>query len=85
MLIGVPDLIYVADEISRIIDYDDYTITDDDIFKLLDKVWGPRKFDCFACLIYNDKLARYEWCQRILLRLGFCEKLLIPSRVVGGY
>lgn len=57
MLIGVPDLIYVADEISRIIDYDDYTITNDDIFKLLDKVWGTLKFDCFACLIYNDKLA----------------------------
>ena len=38
MLIGVPDLIYVADEMSRIIDYDDHTITDDDIFKLLDKV-----------------------------------------------
>ena len=57
MLIGVPDLIYVADEISRIIDYDDYTITDDDIFKLLDEVWGPLTFGRFACLIYNDKLA----------------------------
>ena len=57
MLIGVSDLIYVADEISRIIDYHDYTITDDDIFKLLDKVWGPLKFDCSAYLIYNDKLA----------------------------
>ena len=31
MLIGVPG-IYVADEIRRIMDYDDYTFTDDDIF-----------------------------------------------------
>ena len=51
------DRIYVADEISRIIDYDDYTFTDDDIFEFLDQLWGPHKFDCFACLIYNDKLA----------------------------
>ena len=51
------DLIYVADEISRIIDDDDNTIIDDDIFKFLDEVGGPHKFDRFACLIYNDKLA----------------------------
>ena len=38
------DLVYVADEISRTIDDDDNTITDDDIFKFLDKVWGRHKF-----------------------------------------
>ena len=39
---------YVADEISKIIDCDDYTINDD-IFVVLDESWGPHTVDRFAC------------------------------------
>ena len=38
----------VADEISKIIDYDDYTINND-IFAFLDEAWRPRTIDRFAC------------------------------------
>lgn len=48
----------VADEISKIIDYDDYTINDD-IFAFLDESWGPHTIDRFACH-YNKKLALFN-------------------------
>ena len=48
----------VADEISKIIDYDDYTINDD-IFAFLDKSWGPHTVDRFACH-YNKKLPLFN-------------------------
>ena len=40
----------VADEISKIIDYDDNTINDD-IFAFLDESWGPHTIDRFASFI----------------------------------
>jgi hypothetical protein len=52
------DLNYVADEISKIIDYDDYTINDD-IFAFLDHKWGPHTIDRFACH-YNSKLLLFN-------------------------
>lgn len=52
------DLNYVADEISKIIDYDDYTINDD-IFAFLDHRWGPHTIDRFACH-YNSKLLLFN-------------------------
>lgn len=48
----------VADEIGKIIDYNDYTINDD-IFAFLDEAWGPYTIDCFACH-YNKKLALFN-------------------------
>ena len=48
----------VADGISKIIDYDDYTINDD-IFAFLDESWGPNTIDSFACH-YNKKLALFN-------------------------
>ena len=48
----------VADEISKIIDYDDYTVNDD-IFAFLDKSWGPHTVDRFACH-YNKKLPLFN-------------------------
>ena len=44
---------YVADEISKIIDYDDYTINDD-IFVVLDESWGPHTVDRFASIIIRN-------------------------------
>ena len=52
------DFNIVADEISKIIDYDDYTINDD-IFAFLDKSWGPHTVDRFACH-YNKKLPLFN-------------------------
>ena len=48
----------VADEISKMIDYDDYTINDD-IFAFLDNAWGPHTIDRFACH-YNKKLVLFN-------------------------
>ena len=48
----------VAGEISKIIDYNDYTIYDD-IFAFLDKSWGPHTVDRLACH-YNKKLPLFN-------------------------
>jgi hypothetical protein len=48
------DLNARADEISRILDYDDYSINDY-VFHDIDAMWGPHTFDRFACH-YNAKL-----------------------------
>ena len=37
-----------ADHLSKIIDFDDYTINDG-IFHMLDFQWGPHTIDRFAC------------------------------------
>ena len=42
-----------ADSLSRIIDFDDYSINDD-LFHMLDCKWGPHTVDRFACS-YNAK------------------------------
>ena len=47
-----------ADNLSRIIDFDDYTLNDD-IFHMLDFRWGPHTIDRFACS-YNAKLSRFN-------------------------
>ena len=47
-----------ADHLSRIFDFDDYTINDD-VFQMLDSKWGPHTVDRFACS-YNAKLARFN-------------------------
>jgi hypothetical protein len=52
------DLNFRADEVSRITDYDDYSIHDD-IFLDLDAMWGPHNFDRFACH-YNTKLPLFN-------------------------
>ena len=52
------DLNSFADHLSRIIDFDDYTINDD-VFHILDVRWGPHTIDRFACS-YNAKLSRFN-------------------------
>ena len=52
------DLNTKADCLSRIIDFDDYTLNDD-MFRMLDVRWGPHSVDSFACS-YNTKLARFN-------------------------
>ena len=47
-----------ADSLSRLIDFDDYSI-DDDVFHMLDCKWGPHTVDRFACS-YNAKLPRFK-------------------------
>lgn len=47
-----------ADHLSRIIDFDDYTLNDD-VFHMLDFRWGPHTIDRFACS-YNAKLSRFN-------------------------
>ena len=52
------DLNAEADSVSRIVDYDDYTINDH-VFNDLDSQWGPHTIDRFAC-VYNTKLTRFN-------------------------
>ena len=47
-----------ADHLSRIIDFDDYTLNDD-VFHMLGFRWGPHTIDRFAQL-YNAKLSRFN-------------------------
>jgi hypothetical protein len=47
-----------ADEISKIIDFDDYTFHDD-VFNFIDVLWGPHSCDRFACH-YNSKLQNFN-------------------------
>ena len=47
-----------ADHLSRIIDFDDYTLNDD-VFCMLDFRWGPHTVDRFACS-YNAELSRLK-------------------------
>ena len=46
-----------ADYISRLIDTDDWQITEE-FFLFLDDLWGPHGVDCFANY-YNHKIPRY--------------------------
>ena len=48
----------VADRLSKITDYDDYSVRDD-VFTRLDSLWGPHSIDRFACS-YNAKLPRFD-------------------------
>ena len=47
-----------ADSLSRIIDFDDYSINDD-VFHMLYCKWWPHTVDRFACS-YNAKLSRFN-------------------------
>ena len=47
-----------ADYLSRIIDYDDWSL-DHKLFKFLDNKWGPHTVDRFACFC-NAQLSRYN-------------------------
>ena len=49
---------YITDEISKIIDFDDYTLHDD-VFDYIDAIWGPHSCDRFACY-YNTKLKNFN-------------------------
>ena len=46
-----------ADYITRLIDTDDWQITDE-FFLFLDELWGPHSVNCFANY-YNHKLPRF--------------------------
>ncbi len=48
------DLNSSADDVSKFIDYDDYTISDE-VFYALDELWGPHSCDRFACS-YNANI-----------------------------
>lgn len=48
------DLNSAADDISKFIDHDDYTINDT-VFNAVDDLWGPHTCDRFACP-YNAKV-----------------------------
>ena len=52
------DLNVLADDISKIVDRDDYTINDS-VFFTLDELWGPHTCDRFACY-YNAKLSVFN-------------------------
>ena len=47
-----------ADSVSKIVDFDDYSVHDD-IFLYLEDRWGPHTVDRFACS-YNAKLPRFN-------------------------
>ena len=47
-----------ADCVSRIVDFDDYSVHDE-VFFHLDDLWGPHSVDRFACT-YNAKLPRFN-------------------------
>ena len=47
-----------ADSLSKIIDFDDYSLNDS-VFTMLDKKWCPHTVDRFACH-YNRKLDRFN-------------------------
>ena len=47
-----------ADCLSRIVDFDNYSLNDE-FFAMLDFTWGPHSVDRFACN-YNAKLARFN-------------------------
>lgn len=47
-----------ADFLSRIVDFDDYSVHDE-VFFQLDERWGPHSVDRFACS-YNAKLPRFN-------------------------
>ena len=51
------DLNSSADHLSRMIDFDDYTINDD-VSQILDVRWGPHTIDRFACS--HAKLSRFN-------------------------
>ena len=51
------DLNYVTDEISKIADFDDYTLHDE-VFNYIDTIWGPHSCDRFACH-YNASEIQY--------------------------
>ena len=46
-----------ADQISRIVDYDFYTIKDD-VFAYIDEAWGPHTIDRF--IISRDLIPQHE-------------------------
>ena len=52
------DLNIIADDISKFIDLDDYSINDG-VFYSLDELWGPHTCDRFACH-YNAKLPKFN-------------------------
>lgn len=52
------DLNETADSISKLIDFDDYALSDV-IFQQINSFWGPHTVDRFACN-YNAKLPRFN-------------------------
>ena len=52
------DLNIIADDISKFVDLDDYSINDG-VFYSLDDLWGPHTCDRFACH-YNAKLPKFN-------------------------
>lgn len=52
------DLNIIADDISKFVDLDDYSINDG-VFYSLDELWGPHTCDTLACH-YNAKLPKFN-------------------------
>ena len=52
------DLNIIADDISKFVDLDDYSISDG-VFHCLDELWGPHTCDRFACH-YNAKFPKFN-------------------------
>ena len=52
------DLNYVADQISRIVDYDDYTINVN-VFVYFVEAWAPHTIRRFTCY-YNKKASSFN-------------------------
>ena len=69
------DLNVITDNISKLVDYDDYTINDS-VFYALDKLWAPRTCDRFASH-YNAKLQKFNtrYYQRVLLASTLLPKI----------
>ena len=78
------DLNSVADDISKFIDHDDYSINDT-VCNALEDLWDPHTCDRFACpynakvQCFNTKIlsTRLKWCERFLPRL------VSPQQFIG--
>ena len=66
------DLNSVADNISKLVDYDDYMINDA-VFNALDDLWGLHTYDRFATMPKSSALIH-----------GFTSLVQVPLMVFSG-
>lgn len=92
------DINSAADDISKFIDHDDYTINDT-VCNALDDLWDPHTCDSFACpynakvQYFNTKIlsTRLKWGERFLPRLvspqqliGFVPRFIWRAKISGA-
>ena len=77
------DINSVADDISKLFDYDDYMMSDA-VFNALDDLWGPHTCDRFACS-YNAKIQCFNSRFTSLVRVALMRFLSIRLITITGY